>query len=130
MCFGRAPGADQRTTFALNDKKSDPIAYPQKVSDMLGFLTSYHLPGSQYSGMRAHPQTSNPPKPFVLGASGATAELALIMELFCLFVGRIGEFLAEILANFQHQSAHRLVGVPGRALGRSRTVLLPWLFDG
>jgi luciferase family oxidoreductase group 1 len=74
--FGRAPGADHRTTDALNDEKGETIPYPQKVSDMLGFLTGSHASGSRYSGMRALPETADTPRPFVLGASGATAEIA------------------------------------------------------
>jgi luciferase family oxidoreductase group 1 len=74
--FGRAPGGDQRTTMALNDEKRGSIPYPQKVSDLLGFLTGRHMPNSRYAGMRAHPETREKPQPFVLGASGSTAEIA------------------------------------------------------
>jgi luciferase family oxidoreductase group 1 len=74
--FGRAPGADQRITAALNDEKNKELPYARKVSDLVGFLTGHHVTGSQYSGMRALPQTVNKPRPFVLGASGATAEIA------------------------------------------------------
>jgi luciferase family oxidoreductase group 1 len=74
--FGRAPGGDQRTTMALNDEKRGAIPYPQKVSDLLGFLTGKHMSNSRYAGMRAHPETREKPQPFVLGASGATAETA------------------------------------------------------
>ncbi|MDC8746756.1 MsnO8 family LLM class oxidoreductase [Xanthomonas campestris] len=74
--FGRAPGADQRTNMALNDEKRHSTPYPQKVADLLGFLTGKHMPGSRYEGMQAHPETRIRPQPFVLGASGATAEIA------------------------------------------------------
>ncbi|MFJ4156296.1 LLM class flavin-dependent oxidoreductase [Pseudomonas sp. NPDC089752] len=74
--FGRAPGADQRTSMALNDEKGDRIPYGRKVEDLLGFLTGKHGPNSPYTGMRAHPETHGMPQPFVLGASGATAEAA------------------------------------------------------
>lgn len=74
--FGRAPGGDQRTTMALNDEKKGSLPYPQKVADLLGFLTGRHAPNSRYAGMRAHPETSEQPQPFVLGASGSTAEIA------------------------------------------------------
>jgi luciferase family oxidoreductase group 1 len=74
--FGRAPGADQRITAALNDEKSNTIPYPQKVADMLSFLTGRHPSGSRYAEMRARPETAASPRPFVLGASGATAEIA------------------------------------------------------
>lgn len=74
--FGRAPGADRRTSKALNDEKSESISYAQKVSDLLGFLTGHHAKNSPYEGMQAHPETREKPQPFVLGASGATAELA------------------------------------------------------
>lgn len=74
--FGRAPGADQRTGAALNDEKGRSITYPQKVTDLLGFLTGRHAPESRYAGMRAHPETPDRPQTFVLGASGSTAEFA------------------------------------------------------
>ena len=74
--LGRAPGADQRTRAALNDEKGRSLPYPQKVSDLLGFLTGSHAPNSRYDGMRAHPETQGKPQPFVLGASGSTAEFA------------------------------------------------------
>jgi luciferase family oxidoreductase group 1 len=74
--FGRAPGADQRISGALNDEKSSPLSYSQKVVDLLGFLTGHHPSGSRYAGMRALPQTPRPPQPFVLGASGSTAQVA------------------------------------------------------
>lgn len=72
--FGRAPGADQRISAALNDEKSSPLSYSQKVVDLLGFLTGHHPSASRYAGMRAYPQTPRPPQPFVLGASGSTAQ--------------------------------------------------------
>jgi luciferase family oxidoreductase group 1 len=74
--FGRAPGADRRTSMALNDEKRESIPYSKKVSDLLGFVTGHHKSGSSYAGMRAHPETRDRPQPFVLGASGATAEIA------------------------------------------------------
>lgn len=74
--FGRAPGGDRRTSKALNDEKSGSIPYPRKVADLLGFVTGNHLPGSEYAGMQALPETVDKPQPFVLGASGATAEIA------------------------------------------------------
>lgn len=74
--FGRAPGGDARTNAALNDEKGVSVPYPRKVADLLGFLTGRHTSGSQYAGMRAHPETQDAPQPYVLGASGATAEIA------------------------------------------------------
>ncbi|GLO12083.1 hypothetical protein PPUJ20028_06640 [Pseudomonas putida] len=74
--FGRAPGADRRTSMALNDEKSGAIPYGQKVEDLLGFVTGNHKENSRYNGMRAHPMTLEKPHPFVLGASGSTAEVA------------------------------------------------------
>ncbi|QEI09536.1 LLM class flavin-dependent oxidoreductase [Pigmentiphaga aceris] len=74
--FGRAPGADARTGAALNDEKGRTIPYAQKVSDLLNFLTGKHPANSRYAGIRAHPETRDRPQPFVLGASGSTAEFA------------------------------------------------------
>ncbi|MED5545218.1 MAG: LLM class flavin-dependent oxidoreductase [Pseudomonadota bacterium] len=74
--FGRAPGGDQRISGALNDEKARPLPYPQKVSDLLGFVTGSHPAGSHYAGLQARPETPTPPQPFVLGASGSTAQIA------------------------------------------------------
>lgn len=74
--FGRAPGADQRTNRALNDERTESIPYPHKVADLLGFITGRHPPTSRYYGMQAQPETCHKPQPFVLGASGATADIA------------------------------------------------------
>ncbi|MFP8967762.1 LLM class flavin-dependent oxidoreductase [Pokkaliibacter sp. CJK22405] len=74
--FGRAPGADQRTSAALNDEKRRSLPYTQKVADLLGFITGQHEHGSQYEGMKAHPESAHKPQPFVLGASGSTSQTA------------------------------------------------------
>lgn len=74
--FGRAPGGDGRTNAALNDEKGGNLPYARKVADLLGFLTGRHDAQSRYAGMRAHPETLDKPQPYVLGASGSTAEVA------------------------------------------------------
>lgn len=74
--FGRAPGDDRRTSKVLNDEKNESIPYGRKVADLLGFVTGRHMPGSTYEGMRVDPETRDKAQPFVLGASGATAEIA------------------------------------------------------
>lgn len=79
--FGRAPGADSRTSAALNDEKGRSIPYSQKVNDLIGFITGTHAKNSPYRGMRAHPETKTKLQPFVLGASGYTAEFAAEMGL-------------------------------------------------
>ncbi|ARU95350.1 LLM class flavin-dependent oxidoreductase [Tatumella citrea] len=79
--FGRAPGADSRTGSALNDEKGRTIPYPQKVSDLIGFITGKHSENSHYAGMKAYPETNTKPQPFVLGASGSTAQFAAKMGL-------------------------------------------------
>ncbi|TCM12715.1 luciferase family oxidoreductase group 1 [Novosphingobium sp. PhB165] len=74
--FGRAPGGDRRVSGALNDEKTSALPYPQKVVDLLGFVTGSHPAGSRYSGIQALPETQTLPQPFVLGASGSTARIA------------------------------------------------------
>jgi luciferase family oxidoreductase group 1 len=74
--FGRAPGANPRVSAALNDEKSGLLPYPQKVADLLGFITGAHGTDSQYKGVSASPDAGSLPLPWVLGASGSTAELA------------------------------------------------------
>lgn len=79
--IGRAPGADPRTGAALNEEKGRSVPYGQKVSDLMGFITGQHPENSRYAGMRAHPETKSQLQPFVLGASGSTAEFAAEMGL-------------------------------------------------
>jgi len=74
--FGRAPGADQRATGALNDEKAGNLPYPAKVADLVGFLTGTHAEGSVYAGMAASPSADTLPIPWVLAASGSTSEIA------------------------------------------------------
>jgi luciferase family oxidoreductase group 1 len=74
--FGRAPGANARVSAALNDEKSGMLPYPQKVADLLGFISGRHGADSQYRGVSASPDAGSLPQPWVLGASGSTAELA------------------------------------------------------
>ncbi|MFJ5956467.1 LLM class flavin-dependent oxidoreductase [Paenarthrobacter sp. NPDC092416] len=74
--FGRAPGANARLSAALNDEKSGQLPYPTKVADLLGFVTGEHGSSSKYVGVSASPDAESLPLPWVLGASGTTAELA------------------------------------------------------
>lgn len=74
--LGRAPGADQRVTAALNDEKAGQLPYGQKLGDLLGFLSGQHHAHSRHAGLRALPRTARIPQTFVLGASGSTAEIA------------------------------------------------------
>ncbi|MDR6438721.1 luciferase family oxidoreductase group 1 [Paenarthrobacter nicotinovorans] len=74
--FGRAPGANGQLSAALNDEKSGLRPYPKKVADLLGFVTGHHASSSQYAGVAATPDGGTLPLPWVLGASGSTAELA------------------------------------------------------
>lgn len=74
--FGRAPGADQRINAALNDEKTNPLPYGNKVADLLSFVSGQQYGASRHAGLKALPNTARPPQTFVLGASGSTAELA------------------------------------------------------
>lgn len=75
--IGRAPGADQRVTRALNDEKTHLIPFPAKLKDLKALL----LDNADSSGDRHHsiyvaPRISTLPEFHILGASGNTAELA------------------------------------------------------
>ncbi|WP_249584765.1 hypothetical protein [Pseudomonas viridiflava] len=59
----------------LSPSTNSTFAAPS-LNDLLGFVTGNHAPGSSFEGMQAHPHTQSRPQPFVLGASGATAEIA------------------------------------------------------
>ena len=74
--LGRAPGADQRVTAALNEETTSQLPYGQKLGDLLGFLSGQHPSQSRHAGMQALPRTARIPQTFVLGASGSTAGVA------------------------------------------------------
>lgn len=105
--FGRAPGGDQRVSAALNDEKSGQLPYPQKVADLLGFLTGKHSSGSRYAGMLALPETPQPPQPFVLGASGSTAQVAAEAGLGFTFAHFINSTLRGAHASEAYRDAFR-----------------------
>lgn len=68
--FGRAPGANPRMSAALNDEKSGLLPYPQKVADLLGFLTGGHGADSQYRGVSASPDAGSLPLPWFWEQAG------------------------------------------------------------
>jgi len=91
---GRSPGADSRIGEALNDEKGKAIPYTKKVSDLIGFITGDHHEKSYYRGIKAHPETSTTLQPFILGASGSTAEIAAQLGLgftFAHFINPTGD---------------------------------------
>lgn len=69
---GRAPGADQRVTQALNDEKTRLLPFSTKVRDLKGYLLD---DADQLNAVRAAPRIAQLPQFHVLGASGSTAEL-------------------------------------------------------
>jgi len=105
--FGRAPGADQRISAALNDEKGNPLSCSQKVVDLLGFLTGHHPSASRYAGILAYPQTPRPPQPFVLGASGSTAQVAAEAGLGFTFAHFINPTLRGAHASEAYRNAFK-----------------------
>jgi len=76
---GRAPGADQRVTRALNDEKTHQIPFPAKLKDLKALLLG-DTDGSsdQRQAIYAAPRITTLPELHILGASGSTAELAAL----------------------------------------------------
>jgi len=76
--IGRAPGADYRTTQAL---QHGPGAlglehFPAQIADLIGFLGDALPPGHPFAGVRAQPQGPGLPELWLLGSSSGSAAYA------------------------------------------------------
>ncbi len=75
--IGRAPGADQRVTRALNDEKTHQLPFPVKLMDLKALLLDdAEGADDQHPPIYAAPRINTLPEFHILGASGSTAELA------------------------------------------------------
>lgn len=111
---GRAPGADQRVTRALNDEKTHQIPFPAKLKDLKALLLDdKEGAGDQPQPIYAAPRITTLPELHILGASGSTAELAALVGMGFTFAHFInphhqqGVLAAEhYRANFRPSKLH------------------------
>jgi luciferase family oxidoreductase group 1 len=74
--IGRAPGADQRVTRALNDEKTHQLPFPVKLNQLKALLLDdANGADDQHPPIYAAPRINTLPEFHILGASGSTAEL-------------------------------------------------------
>ena len=76
--IGRAPGSDQLTSSALANG-GNPLSvedFPQKVSDLLGYLDGGLAPGHPFEKLKAMPDGPTTPVTWLLGSSDQSAILA------------------------------------------------------
>lgn len=76
--IGRAPGADPLTSQALSNERTpfDVESFPQKVSDLLGYLEGRLEEGHPFERVRAMPEGTTNPEMWLLGSSDQSAILA------------------------------------------------------
>src|SRR5262249_34045082 len=76
--IGRAPGADQRTAWALQQRPEAPAAepFPEQVADLIGFLHDALPPGHPLAGVRAMPAIPDAPELWLLGSTDGSAACA------------------------------------------------------
>ena len=83
MGLGRAPGSDQMASFALQSgPNSDPIEkYPQKVFDLMRYLSETFPSDHPFGKLRAMPAAPNWAAPWLLSSSMGSAGIAARLGL-------------------------------------------------
>ena len=103
--IGRAPGSDQRTSFALAHPRqpADISSFPLQVEDLLAFLSGKMSPDHPFKGISAlaGPQPTTRPDVWLLGSSDFSSRLAAKLGLpfsFADFFGDLehGPLVAEL----------------------------------
>lgn len=81
--IGRAPGSDQLTAAALAypGRPRDISAFPDQVSDMLGYLADEMPPQHPFAKVHAGPTKGTVPEVWLLGSYTESAYLAAMMGL-------------------------------------------------
>ncbi len=77
--LGRAPGTDRLTAAALR-RSTDPLSaedFPQQLGELMGFLTDRYAA----EGLCAVPLPDTPPRIWLLGSSGYSAQVAGMLGL-------------------------------------------------
>jgi luciferase family oxidoreductase group 1 len=76
--IGRAPGADQRTSWALRQRPEalPPEPFPEQVADLIGYLHDALPPTHPLAGVRAMPVIPEAPELWLLGSTDGSAACA------------------------------------------------------
>lgn len=76
--IGRAPGSDERTAAVLSGESGAQAVeqFPNKVADLIGFLSNSFAPGHRFAGIAAMPTGPAAPPVWLLGSSDQSAALA------------------------------------------------------
>lgn len=97
--LGRAPGANNLVTYALNEEKTRPLGYEQKVVDLKSFLTDEFSVDHRFNKMTATPVIDTKPEMWILGASGGSASIAAengTAFTFAHFINPFGDGLTAV----------------------------------
>jgi luciferase family oxidoreductase group 1 len=112
--FGRAPGTDPMTTFALQRDRRDaaPDDFPQQMAELLGYLNG-DLPGDfPFARLAATlPGLPERPEPWLLGSSPQSGIWAAELGLPYAFADFINSGGASIAAQYRAESARPEVAV-------------------
>src|SRR6476620_9053224 len=80
--LGRAPGSDQRTSFALNPASNNAADFPQQVYELQAWVSGTPLdPRHPFHMIKAHPLGPTSPELWILGSSDYGAQLAAHLGL-------------------------------------------------
>jgi len=75
--LGRAPGSDQRTSFALNPASNNAADFPQQVYELQAWVSGTPLDSRHpFHMIKAHPLGPTSPELWILGSSDYGAQLA------------------------------------------------------
>jgi luciferase family oxidoreductase group 1 len=105
--FGRAPGSDQRTAYALEPGGPYDIAeFPGKIADLLGYLANDLPADHPFRSILVQPAGASLPELWTLGSSDQSAAYAAMFGLpfaFAHFISGHGgeEACAAYRANFR-----------------------------
>jgi luciferase family oxidoreductase group 1 len=106
--FGRAPGTDPMTTFALQRDRRDasPDDFPQQMAELLGYLNG-DLPADHPFGRLAAtlPGLPERPEPWLLGSSPQSGIWAAQLGLPYAFADFINSGGAEIAGRYREEFA-------------------------
>jgi luciferase family oxidoreductase group 1 len=120
--IGRAPGTDQRTTFALQRDRSRamPDDFPDQLSELLAYLED-SLPGEHpFASLGALPGRPESPEPWLLGSSPQSALWAAQLGIGYSFADFINPGGAEIAALYRERFAR------GERLPEPRVAVAVW----
>ena len=83
MGFGRAPGSDGRTAFALNPQAATAADhFPAQIRDVLAWVRGEPLPANHpFRDITAQPAGPTAPEPWILGSSAYGAQVAAFFGL-------------------------------------------------